>query len=392
MVATAWVEVAVAATDRNNNKQLGSVGGAVLLAALALPGLCPTVAQAESPPERGSVTVKYLHYKDKQPGFDRITARAPSVSIEAPIGSSWSVSASTVRDSVSGASPRRYTSTAIPSGASRMSEERTAVDGSVTYYRPRSAYSFSLSNSTEHDYKSNAAGVNARFSTDDHNTTVNVGAGWSSDKIGKTGDPDLHETKHTYEMLVGVTQAMTRTDLLQFNIGFSRGAGYFTDPYKYDLRPEDREQWTALLRWNHHFESMGSTLRTSYRYYTDSWSVNSHALQAEWVQPISDQLSLTPLVRYYTQSAASFYLDPRPGTQRAPVHSNEIYSYDQRLSAFGAVTLGLRADYQIDKDWSTDIRGDWYKQRSAWRVGGKVSPDLEPFTATSFQLGVKRAF
>jgi hypothetical protein len=384
----AWVEVAVAATEVKTMevKPLGSVSGAVLLAALALPGLSPTVAHAENPPERASVEFKYLYYKDKQPGVDRIKVRAPSVAIEAPLGSEWSLSLSAVNDAVSGASPRQYTT--LRSNASKMTDNRTGLDGSVTYYRPLSAYTLSLSRSKEHDYLSQSGGINARFASEDHNTTFNVGTGMSSDVITKTGDLTLRERKHTNEYLVGVTQALSRTDIVQFNAGFSVGKGYFSDSYKGDTRPDRREQLTQLLRWNHHFEALGSTLRTSYRHYSDSWDLRSHTFQIDWVQPVTDSFTLTPSVRYYTQNAAYFYLD-----KGVPATGEEEYlAKDQRLSAFGSVMVALRADYQFNKDWSTNLRGDWQKQRAEWRAGGQGSPGLQPFEAMSVQFGLKRAY
>jgi hypothetical protein len=380
------VEVVVAVTD---TKPLGSVGGAVLLAALALPGLCPTQAHAENPPERATFEFKYLYYKDKQPGQDRIKVSAPAVSFEAPLGSQWSVAASAVNDSVSGASPRTYTY--IPSGAS-MHDNRTAFDGSVTYYRPLSAYSFSLSRSKEHDYISEAGGVNARFASDDHNTTVNVGMGLSSDTITSRYTPSLHGRKHTNEYIIGVTQALSRTDLVQANVGFSVGRGDFSDSYKGDSRPDRREQLTQLIRWNHHFEGLGATMRSSYRHYTDNWDLRSHTFQIDWVQPVNDQFSLTPSVRYYTQNAAWFYVDPVPGTSTMPDEVGDYFATDQRLAAFGELSLALRADYEFNKDWSTNLRGEWLEQRGVWRAGGKGSPGLANFSAVSVQWGLKRAF
>ena len=49
-------------------------------------------------------------------------------------------------------------------------------------------------------------------------------------------------------------------------------------------------------------------------------------------------MSLTPSLRYYTQSAASFYVDPPFGHGFIPVHP---YSADTRLTAFGALSAGL---------------------------------------------------
>jgi YaiO family outer membrane protein len=387
-VATAWVEVAVAATDP---KQMGSVSGAVLLAALALPGLCPTQALAENPPEKSTVAYKHLYYNDRQPGKSRITVHAPSVAIEAPLGSEWSVSVTGVNDVVTGASPRKYTAV---TGAT-MHDNRTAFDGSVTYYRPLSAYSLSLSHSAEHDYISEAVGLNARFASEDHNTTVNVGVGVSADTITSTTSPDLFEHKNTNEFLLGVTQALTRSDLLQANLGYSTGTGYYSDSYKTgDVRPDSREQYTALVRWNHHFESMGASLRTSYRFYTDTWRMRTHTVQAEWVQPLNEHLTLTPLLRYYTQNSAYFYADPVGSNYGMPTSlpDGAYLATDQRLSAFGAVTLGLRVDYKFNEEWTGDVKAEVYQQKADWRIGGDGSPGLQPFKALTLQWGLKRAF
>lgn len=370
-------------------KALSSMTGTVLVAAMALPGLCPSPAHAENPPEQTTLAFKYLYYKEKQPGHDRITVHAPAVSIEAPLGSQWSMSATAVNDAVSGASPRSYTY--IPSRAS-MHDNRTALNGSVTYYLPRSSYSFSLSRSKEHDYLSESAGLNASFSSDDHNTTWAVGAAVSNDTITSRESASLHERKRTNEYLLGVTQALSQTDLIQFNVGFSVGAGYFSDSYKGDSRPRRREQLTQLLRWNHHVEPLDATLRASYRHYSDTWDLRSHTWQIEWVQNLNEQWQLTPLLRYYTQSAAYFYLDPVPGTHNSPDSDQEFLATDQRLAAFGARTMGLKVAYKFAKGWSTDLRGDWYEQRADWRAGGNGSPGLDPFKAMSVQWGLKRSY
>lgn len=53
----------------------GSQRGAVLAAALALPG----VVAAETAPTEGLIAFKYLWYHDLQPGLSRITVNSPSV-------------------------------------------------------------------------------------------------------------------------------------------------------------------------------------------------------------------------------------------------------------------------------------------------------------------------
>lgn len=369
--------------------------GAIIAAALALPGVA---LHAETAPEQGQVAVKYLDYQDSQPGLKRIHVTAPSVYVLAPLSPQWALEGSAVADSVSGATPRYHT--AISGATQRMSDERHAADVKLTRYQERSAWGVGLSHSKEHDYESNAGSLDLRWASEDNNRSWNLGVGVSSDRIGSTNDAALHEHKHTTELTVGITQALSPTDLAQLDLTYNRGRGFFSDPYKEpDIRPRERNQAIALLRWNHYFAGPGAALRTSYRYYRDSFGIRAHTLGAEWVQPVGSRLSVTPSMRLYSQSAASFYYDPvydpDVGAPYPPGYFSNPPTYispDQRLSAFGAVTLGLKLGLQITPDWSADLKAERYEQRSSWRIGGSGSPGLDPFSATFLQVGIAKRF
>ncbi len=378
----------MAATDARDK------AGAIIAAALTLPGV---LAHADNAPEHGEVAAKYLDYRDGQPGLDRIHVKAPSIYVLAPLSPKWAIEGSLVSDSVSGATPRYHTAI---SGASKMKEERIAGDVKVTRYAERSSYGFGLSHSGEHDYQSSAVSFDAGFSSDDSNRTWNVGVGFSTDRISSTNDATLHERKHTTELLLGVTQALTANDLVQLNVTANAGRGYFSDPYKEpDIRPRKRDQGIVLARWNHHFTDIGATLRSSYRFYHDTFGINAHTLGAEWVQPVGTMFTVTPSARYYSQSAAKFYYDPvydpNVGAPYPPgyfTNPPQYISPDQRLSAFGAIAVGLKLAVQLGPDWSTDLKAERYEQRSSWRVGGSGSPGLDPFHATFLQVGVSKRF
>jgi hypothetical protein len=67
-------------------------------------------------------------------------------------------------------------------------------------------------------------------------------------------------------------------------------------------------------------------------------------------------------------------------------------SPDQRLSAFGAGTIGMRVAKQLEGGWSWDIRAEYYEQRGEWRLFGTGSPGLAPFSAWMIQSGVAKTF
>ena len=378
----------------------------VLLATLVLPGLAalcalsPNDTHAETAPEKTTIGLKYGSYQDSQPGFNRIKATAPQVYVQAPVASDWSVEASGVVDNVSGASPRMHTQR---SGASRMSDERKAGDVKVTRHLARSAYSVGVAYSTEHDYESKALSVQGRWASDDNNRTWTAGLGLAADRIDNTSNgvnTAINQHKRTQEFMVGVTQILTPQDIAQVNLTRSTGRGYFNDPYKsFDQRPDQRDAWIAVARWNHHVPRYDASIRTSYRYYSDTFGVNSHTLGADWVQPFG-KYTVTPGVRYYTQTAAHFYFDPvfnaqgqydEVGTIRRAASIVGSKSADQRLAAYGAVTLSLKVAYAITPDTVVDAKLETYRQTAALRLGSG-SPGLDPFYARFIQLGLTHRF
>lgn len=374
--------------------------GSFTLAALALPGVmaAPAPVLAQSMPESAFVAVKVQAYNDWQPGLDRIKVVAPSIYVLAPFAGTWSIESTLVHDSISGASPRWHTNI---SGASRMEDKRTAVDVKVTRYFDRWSIGLRGSNSTENDYRSNAVALEARLSSPDNNTTWVAGVGVTRDTINPVNELVVNEKKDVTDVMLGVTQAWTKNDLVQANLSYVRGRGYFNDPYKLaDIRPRSRDQTIALLRWNHFIDGdnatlAGTTVRSSYRFYSDTFGVRAHTAQLEWVKPINDRFSVIPSARYYTQSAANFYFDPVYDPEIGepfPVGNPKFFSPDTRLSAYGAITLGAKVEWRIDQRWTADVKYERYEQRSAWRLGGNGSPGITKFSAQFVQLGISRRF
>jgi hypothetical protein len=373
------------------NKQPLSPAQALLAAAMLLPG----VAHAESAPERGAISVKTLHYQESQPGLDRVKVNAPSIAILAPVAGEWAIGASVTMDDVSGASPRYHTAV---SGASRMSDLRKAGDVTVTRYLPGGTVSAGAAYSTEHDYTSRALSLQGTVNSDDKNTTWNLGISGSDDAIDSVNHMVSGEGRQTVSALAGVTRILTPVDIGQFTVTHSSGHGYYSDPYKLaDSRPRSRDQSTAMVQWNHRFIARNATSRLSYRYYRDSFGISAHTLGAEWVQSLPGGWTVTPSVRLYTQRAADFYFDPvYDAALGAPFPPGYVFgvtgftSADQRLSAFGAVTAGLKVARQIGNDWSVDVKLERYQQRGAWRLFGHGSPGLDTMRAVSLQLGITR--
>jgi hypothetical protein len=372
----------VAATERDTR------AGALLAAALALPGIAPEVA-AQTIPETGFFQFRYLDYQDWQPGARRMRVDNPGFYVLKPLSESLVVEGSIVYDGMSGASPTWHD---VLSGASEIGvhDYRTAGEIKLTKYFDRLAIGVGGAYSHERDYISRALSVDVRTWTADKNRTYSLGFAGAADRIHTPDGAAQHERKYVLDFLVGVTQALSPTAIVQSNLTYSRGHGYYSDPYKpLDSRPDHRRLLAWLTRLNQHFPGNGGTLQLAYRYIDDSFGADSHMVEAAWVQPLPHGFSIRPSLRYYTQKAAHFYRDP-PFPQGFV--AGQPFTADQRLSAFGAFTPGILVAKQFADGWSADFKVEYYEQRGDWRAGGDGSPDLKTFYARWIQLGVGKTF
>jgi hypothetical protein len=379
---------ALGSADRAGFCSSTQIGLSLLAAAMALP---MSQAFAEAQPDHGLISLKLLNYQDSQPGQDRIKVTAPGLSVMTPVGSNWSITANAVVDSISGASPAYHTE-----ALTNMHDERRAIDVAATRYFPEGTITVGGNYSTESDYISRGISLGATRSSEDKNTTWNFGLNLAHDTINPSNGIVVDESKDIQELSVGLTQVLTQNDIAQAIVGYSHGTGYFSDPYKvFDNRPRERNNSTFLLRWNHFVAGTGGTARLSYRYYDDSYNIQAHTLAAEYVQPLPNGWTLTPQIRLYSQSAASFYVDLDPASAPFPTNppaTATFFTEDQRLAAYGAHSFSLKLGKQLDDKWQVDFKVDRYDQNSSYRLAGSGSPYLEPFTAITYQLGISRRF
>jgi hypothetical protein len=382
----------VAATRRRDAKPAQApAAGALFAAALALPGMLPAGAAAQAAADHGTLELKYLDYRDWQPGASRMTVRSPSIYTLIPVNDTTEFEGSIVYDSMSGASPL-YHNTLSGASALGVTDYRTAGDGKVTKYFGDWSLGVGGVVSSERDYLSRGGSIDARIYSDDRNRTYAFSIAGANDRINPQNSNAggiTNAPRNSLEYLLGITQALSPAAIVQSNVTYSYGHGYFNDPYKLlDKRPSERRILAWLTRYNQYFAESDSALRLSYRYLNDSFGSNSNTFTAAWVQAFPKEWSVTPAMRYYTQSAASFYHDPPAGSGFV---LGEPYSMDTRLSAFGAFTVGVTVSKLIADGWSVDLRADFYRQQSNWRIGGG-SPGLEPFSARWVVFGITKTF
>ena len=199
-----------------------------------------------------------------------------------------------------------------------------------------------------------------------------------------------------------MSQVLSPNDVAQLNFYYAHQSGYLTDPYKVywgvDNRPvrgTSSRYWhagtTISIRPTRPCGCRTATIRTTGRSWPTRSRPNRHSgLPDGWV--------LTPNLRYTTQSAAYFYFDPiydailgapfPPGYLTNP---DGFYSADQRLSAFGGITAGLKLSDIAGPDGSSTARPGFLSGALTGASGAR-RPRASILKAQIYQVGVTRKF
>jgi hypothetical protein len=217
--------------------------------------------------------------------------------------------------------------------------------------------------STESDYTSIGLSLKDAVDFNRKNTTLLMGAALTHDVIdpanGVPGD-----TKDTGELIVGVTQILDPRTFLTANLTVGRLEGFLSDPYKVvelngvlvsERRPDSKDKEILYFQINRFVEALKGAAEISYRFYTDSFGIDSHTVALEWFQKLGPVWVLRPLLRYSEQSEADFYGVRFTG-------SPEFYASDYRASAFAAVSYGLKITWIPSSRFSCDLGYERYVQ------------------------------
>lgn len=362
--------------------------GLLLSTALAIPGLALSEkASAQSFTDDTELRFGFTHYEDSQSDADRIKVDSPMVWFRTPVGSEDEVVGSFVYDTVSGASPWYLNSISGASGLG-VEESRKAGDLMVNHRFDQASVGLGGSFSTENDYDSLSAKTEIKFWTPDKNTTLALGASADFDRVGSSIDSELSESKNTENFLLGVTQIINPLSFVQMNLTFGNASGYLNDPYKIlDNRPSSRQQWAWMTRYRLFLPQFDAAFHADYRFYWDSFGVNSHMIEVALYQPLFSTWTIRPTIRYYSQNKADFFEGVFP-----PTDGNRYFSADQRLADFGSITAGIKVIKDFGGGYSAEIGFDFMEQNPDWKVGSAPSNSVEAFYAQFFYAGIMKKF
>lgn len=371
----------------------------LLAAALALSMPRP-MARAED-----SVGYIYENYREED---GRISVVEQSSSVNQDIGTNGHLQLSGTIDAVSGATPtgRPAQPGSDQVALAEIESRRKAWSGDYAQHFRNVNIDAGFAQSRESDYVSTGWSFNTLVDLNQKNTTLRAGIAGTSDRVEVIFNRG-YLPKHTADAILGVTQLLNSTTFVTVDVSLGRSSGYLSEPYKIvekaveivpnvfldeefaENSPNARNRESLFASMNHAFTVLHGAVEASYRFYTDTYGIAAHTLQLSWIQHLGARVTLEPMLRYYTQTAARFYTYDINTTgispARIPKGTAPYYSADFRLSAEDAVSCGLKASWKVS-DW---MRVDASYERYDMRGRDGVTPDSAYPTAGISTMGVK---
>lgn len=317
-------------------------------------------------------------------------------------------------------------------------ETRKQGDFKLNYEWDNAAVDMGAGLSHERDYESVFGSVGGRLDLNQKRTSVSTGVSYTSSTTNALLDHDatpyiyetstglksynsLHNTsqialsgalnskvlqaeREDWGTHLGLTQILHKNALVEAGFSYTRSSGYLSNPYKVvttvfvdplqssdstglltgatrslmDNRPDLRNQWSGSLGYVQHIDTFDASMHLNYRLFHDDWGITAHTFEADWIQPLSDGWTLTPRIRYYTQSAADFYYPYLVSKQAAPANQRLVnyanlpsnYSSDHRLSGYGALSGGLMVSKKFAKGVTLEAGAEYYTHAGSLKLGG----------------------
>jgi hypothetical protein len=351
---------------------------------------------------------KYEDYKEEH---GRIHIRTHSALFEKSFGTILTASGHFVYDGISGATPTGGPpppgSTQVPTATiddiRRAGNLEASVHLGITTTTPQVAYSL------ENDYESIGVALNHSIDLFEKNTTITLGVSHDFDTIMPKFWGGRKEHKDSTDFLLGVTQVLGPKTLLSANLTLGTSSGFLSDPYKGfrfddypdpttlfpEKRPGHKTKQIFFLSLSQFIDPVNASGEVSYRFYHDSFGIVGHTASIAWFQKLGRNVVLSPMFRYYYQTAADFYAIRLPGDPSIPpddpfftVPVPEFYSSDYRLSELRSVTCGLSATIILKQTVYLDAA---YKRYEMAGLDGATSASNYP-EANIFTVGIRLWF
>jgi Protein of unknown function (DUF3570) len=332
--------------------------------------------------QESSVDTRVLFYKESG---GRTQVLDPMILLKKDLGEEWGQLGLVVGyDAISGASPTGgYPTSDVTTSASgrlvsantfpQADYRDTRFSSTLSYGRRFGAHlpTVDVSYAKENDYVARSIGLTDEWTVAHGLGTLHFGASFARDIVSPVTNK-LHLPKSQNGFSLGYTWILGERDLVDVSVSLMRLSGYLDDPYKVvpigdpptttvpDHRPDTRSRRAVVAKYGHHYLWDGA-LKVTYRYYNDDWSIQAHTLEVVYDQHLFTNWLVTPQIRLYTQTGASFY-----GSRFSSPQT--FLSSDYRLSPLDSALGGLTVTRKLTDSLSVNLGGTYQYQRGRDRV------------------------
>ena len=285
----------------------------------------------------------------------------PSVLVRKSVGKNVSIAANYYVDMISSASIDVITT------ASPYTEERTQYSVSGDYLRGNTTLSMGYTSSTESDFDAKTYSFGVSQDMFGQLTTLTLNYSYGDDVVGRSDDPTFAEDNTRQQYGFGLTQILTRNLITALNFEVITDEGFLNNPYRSvryldpnsavgysfepELYPRTRTSTAVGLRAKYYLPYRAA-IETQYRYFSDTWDIESHTGSIAYVHPWRD-FTFTAKYRLHEQTGAHFFRDIFARSE-----ATNFRGRDKELSPLTSQTIKLSMAYEFIEDgWNFIDKG-----------------------------------
>lgn len=205
----------------------------------------------------------------------------------------------------------------------RVTEQRDEIVASIDHRKDAWEVGLGYRLSTEPDFRANGLTLSFAWEGLARNVRLDSRVTLEHDQVGRSGDPQFARRLQALTSWFGYTQVLSRSTLMQFAVEQRSSFGYHASPYRWvglggasncsggvalcvpEVHPDRRARFALVGRLR---QGLGKRVSVGldYRYYVDSWAVQSHTLGGD-LRIQAGPVLLAAEYRGYLQSGAWFY-------------------------------------------------------------------------------------
>ena len=290
-----------------------------------------------------------------------VTIDGPSLLMRKQVGKNVSVVGNYYVDMVSSASIDVVTT------ASPYTEERTQHSVGMDYLHRNTTMSLGYTSSVESDFDATTYNFSVSQDMFGDLTTLTLSYALGDDVVGRSDDESFTRDNTRQHYGIGVTQILTRNLITTLNLETITDEGFLNNPYRSvryldpdspvgysfepELYPHTRTTNAVGLRARYYLPYRAA-LQAEYRYFTDTWDIESHTAAVSYIHPMDDW-TFTVKYRWHDQTGAHFFNDLFSRSE-----ATNFRGRDKELSPLTSQTLKLAASYEFLSDgWRFIDRG-----------------------------------